>query len=242
MARSTLGGPQSITWGIDMEIITRKEAQRQGLQRYFTGKPCTRGHIDTRLTSVGQCLACNKQRYEENIEQIKERGRQWRQKNKEHKRAIDKEYRKNNREKVRQGWRDWVKRNKVHHDKVRRDYYEKNKERIISAQKQYLKNNPDLRKKISLDYYYRNKDKVDALNRLRQKQVKIATPLWYNSSAVRLKMKERDTMTRLTGLKYHVDHRIPLQGENVCGLHVAENLRVILARDNLSKSNKWETQ
>lgn len=35
-----------------------------------------------------------------------------------------------------------------------------------------------------------------------------------------------------------VDHFYPLKGKAVSGLHVAENLRVIPAFDNLSKHNK----
>lgn len=39
---------------------SRSEALRLGLTRYFTGKPCKRGHVAERLTSCGRCYDCHR--------------------------------------------------------------------------------------------------------------------------------------------------------------------------------------
>lgn len=41
-----------------MELITRKQALQQGLTTYFTGRPCSRGHISKRQTKSGNCTSC----------------------------------------------------------------------------------------------------------------------------------------------------------------------------------------
>lgn len=46
--------------------------------------------------------------------------------------------------------------------------------------------------------------------------------------------KQRNT---LTGITWHVDHIIPLNGNNVCGLHVWNNFAVIPKVENLRKGN-----
>jgi len=43
-------------------IITRKEAKAKGLKRYFTGKPCKRGHISERLVCNKGCIECELER------------------------------------------------------------------------------------------------------------------------------------------------------------------------------------
>lgn len=41
-----------------MEIITRKDAKTAGLTKYFTGKPCSHGHVSQRNTASGMCCQC----------------------------------------------------------------------------------------------------------------------------------------------------------------------------------------
>lgn len=41
-----------------LATITRAEAKERGLKRYFTGKSCSRDHVDERLVSNAACVAC----------------------------------------------------------------------------------------------------------------------------------------------------------------------------------------
>lgn len=45
-----------------MELVSEKEALRHGLKRYFTGKPCTYGHITERQVNSRICCECNRLR------------------------------------------------------------------------------------------------------------------------------------------------------------------------------------
>ena len=70
-----------------------------------------------------------------------------------------------------------------------------------------------------------------------------ATPHWLTKTDYKLIQDFyllAQTITEFTGILHHVDHIHPLQGKNVCGLHVPSNLQVIPASENTSKSNKFE--
>lgn len=64
-----------------MRIITRAEARALGLPRYFTGKPCPKGHLSERYTSSTQCRACSIERatrwQQDNPERYVARMRKW---------------------------------------------------------------------------------------------------------------------------------------------------------------------
>ncbi len=51
-----------------MQINTRKQAQEKGLRKYFTGRPCKKGHLTLRYVNTGACVACislhGKKRYQ----------------------------------------------------------------------------------------------------------------------------------------------------------------------------------
>lgn len=66
-----------------------------------------------------------------------------------------------------------------------------------------------------------------------------AAPKWRNDFMIEEAYHLAQLRRELTGLKWSVDHLVPRWSNNVCGLHVEFNVRVILAWDNLSKKNYW---
>lgn len=72
---------------------------------------------------------------------------------------------------------------------------------------------------------------------LRRKQ----TPKWLSSlqkEHILLFYEAAHNLSNELGIKFHVDHIIPIGGKEVSGLHVPWNLQIIKAEDNYKKSNK----
>lgn len=83
--------------------------------------------------------------------------------------------------------------------------------------------------------------KVNALTAKRRANKKHAEPKWLTSdqkSSINNFYTEAKNKTIESGIPYQVDHIVPLQGKNVCGLHVPWNLQVITATDNQRKGAK----
>lgn len=75
-------------------------------------------------------------------------------------------------------------------------------------------------------------------NRVRGAKVQRACSPWRNRFFVSEIYALARLRTKVTGVKWHVDHVVPLRHPIVCGLHNEFNLRVIPALDNISKGNR----
>lgn len=123
------------------------------------------------------------------------------------------------------------------------DHYKEYQEGWRSSNPEYYKvwrkDNPDY---ASL-WQKTNVDKARAISSKYRANKLSATPDWLTVSHEK-QIKDLYWLAKdiecIVGEGYHVDHIVPLQGWNVCGLHVPWNLQVLPSDLNISKSNKTE--
>jgi 5-methylcytosine-specific restriction endonuclease McrA len=106
-----------------------------------------------------------------------------------------------------------------------RVWKENNKDKVVAYRKNYRKEN---------QAYFTNKQII------REKAKLQRVPIWVDDEEKFL-IEEVYHLAKLreqaTGIKWHVDHIVPLQGKTVSGLHTINNLQVITAKENLRKHN-----
>ncbi len=121
-----------------------------------------------------------------------------------------------------------------------RFYYSKKEKREMKnlRQQEWYKDNPHKVQEYAIKYNTSASRKATtAKRRAKKKQADVS---WANKDAIAFQYIKAKFMEWFTDEKYHVDHIIPLQGKNVCGLHVEYNLQVLPASVNKKKSNKLE--
>ena len=115
-----------------------------------------------------------------------------------------------------------------------------NKASLLKGDRKAKKNDYD--KIYMVKYNKANRSKRTAQENKRRAGKLEATPPWLTEDHLKSIYSVYELAKEcevLTGDKYHVDHIVPLQGKNVCGLHVPWNLQVLPADINIKKGNRF---
>lgn len=133
----------------------------------------------------------------------------------------------------------------------KRKYYLDNKEQLSAKGKKYRKENPQVHKKAIAKYSAKNPH-ISRAKVIRRRANRIKATLGGNDEWKELELKlHKECVVReqLEGIRYSVDHIIPLVGKAsfegkyqqvVCGLHVPWNLQILPFLDNARKNSKFD--
>lgn len=215
-----------------MEIVSRKDAIKRGMNSYFTGKECVNGHIAERRVYDWKCRECERGRY-----------REWRKKNK-------------NYEKER-----YAKSSEVRDKKKKKamDYYEKNKERVNKRKAEYEKENIEKTRERSRRYLseWRERPKSKAIMFMRRcirRMIEYKKPastecvIGYTRSDLikHIESNFKEGMNWDNYGDWHIDHIRPINSFLESGevdpsvINSLDNLQPLWASENVRKGDKYE--
>ena len=154
----------------------------------------------------------------------KESRRRREEANPERKRELERKWCKENPERKRESRRKWCEANPEQNQKLKRKWYEANLEKHREWGRLWVAANP-------------GKANANTAKHRAAKRQAIAS--WADHNKIKEIYKECARLTKKTGVKHQVDHIYPLQNKYMCGLHVENNLQILSAAENASKSNKF---
>lgn len=166
------------------------------------------------------------------------RQREWALENKDRVLQNSANYRARNRAALFVRQKKWNSENHERNRARRHEQYLLNREKIQAASKLHAQENRTRHNEIKRLWDKRNRGLANAKTARRYASKIKATPAWANMFFVGEIYELAALRTKITGIRWNVDHRVPLNSDVVCGLHWEGNLQVLPRLENIRKSNK----
>jgi 5-methylcytosine-specific restriction endonuclease McrA len=210
-----------------MNIVTRTEALASGLSRYFTGKPCPKGHVAERHVSNWGCVECTRLHslawISANPEPGRARARAWQAANPEKKRERQRAWRAANPEKIREWGRAWKTANRKRESERIRARYAANPELAREQARARRAANPEMARAQVRNS--RARRRAAEGSHTAADIARIIEAQGYKCALCRKSVKK----------KYHVDHILALVNG---GANWPSNLQILCPSCNCSKGAK----
>ncbi|WP_430229695.1 hypothetical protein [Paraburkholderia tropica] len=204
-----------------MEKACNKCGEVKGFEHFYKNKQLKDGHFNV-------CKPCFKMQSDS-----------WYAQNKDRKQATSKAWKRDNAETYKQWSAQYYQDNKEKYDQINNDWWKRNPEKKKSKDLRWDRANRYKRLAASLLYQKINAGRLNA-KRAKRKALKLnATPAWANGKAIDQYYLIAKFLSDELGVRFHVDHIVPLQSDVVCGLHSHTNLTIAVGSWNCSKSNRW---
>lgn len=110
-------------------------------------------------------------------------------------------------------------------------------EKDVARTRVWRDKNPEKQAASARNWRRTHKGEKNALTAARKALLLKRTPAWADHEKIKAFYRLATAFSDLY-VEHHVDHIVPLKGETVSGLHVENNLQVLVGAENLRKSNR----
>lgn len=142
----------------------------------------------------------------------------------------------------RQSTANWRAANPEKSKELNKEQHHKHKEKRNAYCREYRTENLEHMRELGRKWSRDNPEKANVIQAAYRSKKHNATPSWAKTEFELLVVREAYALAKkrseLTGVKWHVDHIVPIKSTRVCGLHCAANLQVVTAKHNVSKGNR----